>query len=80
MHHHDRHVLIAFHRDLILHVHLVDGDLAAGRRRIRAEPRLRNRLVLAAHEKASLFLDRERTWLILRLPGCRCGDECENDD
>ena len=32
MHHHDRHVLIAIRRDLILHVHLVDRDVASAQR------------------------------------------------
>ena len=60
MDHDDRYVLIAFGRNLVLDVHLVDGDVAACRLSVRAEARLRDRLVLAADEEAALALDDER--------------------
>src|SRR5213075_1370902 len=80
VHHHDRDVLIALHRNLILHVHLVDGDLAARGRRVRAEGGLRDGFGLAADEEAALLLNRERPGLF-RLRQRRhyqeCGEEQE---
>jgi len=64
VHHHHGDVLVALHRDLVLHVHLVDGDLAGEGRRVRAEAGLGNRLVLAADEEAALLPDRERSRLL----------------
>jgi hypothetical protein len=68
--HHHRHVLIAFHRDLVLHVHLVDRHVAA----IQA-------LVLAADEKAALLFDRQWSgFLCLRGHRRQQCDDRENAD
>ena len=66
VHHHDRYVTVAIGRNLILHVHLVDGDLATSRR---ASPstlrRCGQRLLLASHEEAPLLRDHEGLLQIL---------------
>ena len=50
----------ALQRDLVLHVHLVDRDFAALRRR-RSGGRFADRALLATHEEAALLLDGQGT-------------------
>ena len=64
--HDDGHVPIAAHRDLILHVHLVDHDLAAAERGAGRRRRLRQLLLLAADEETALARDRQRPVRSLR--------------
>ncbi len=79
MHHNHRHMAVAIFRDLILHVHLVDRDLAAaestaasGRRISRRRWRSRQRFGFPADKETSLFLQNER--LRLPLPRGACGE------
>ncbi len=81
MHHDDRNVAIAILRNLVLHVHLVNGDIAAaestaapGRRVGGRRGRLRQGFGLPADEEAPLFLEDERLGLFL----CHRGANQEN--
>ena len=66
--HDDGHVPVTALRNLILHVHLVDHDLAAAERGSgRARGRLRQLLLLAADEETALARDRQRAVRPLRL-------------
>jgi hypothetical protein len=63
MDHHDSNVLCALHGDLVLHVHLIDRDVAAlcGDW---ADARFRYGFVVAANEEASFSFDRQRYRLL----------------
>ncbi len=59
MNHHYRQMPVAVRGNLVLHVHLVDGDIAAAEWRV-ASRRSGHGLYFSADEKAALTLDDQR--------------------